>query len=265
MQLHEEHRPKQWADVIGQDKAIRRIQRVGKRGLSGRAYWISGQSGTGKTTIGRLIAAENADDFAVDEIDAQDCTPKRIADIERSCRCRSFGKGGRAIIINEAHGLSKAAIRQLLVTLERIPSHVVWCFTTTVDGQESLFDDQIDAHPLLSRCVELPLSRRGLAEAFAERARTIAQTEGLDGNENGPSVMTHGRAKNHPPKPNYQERKRANGNTILWQSRVCGKGNSGCISKPEQTPASAGTSVYQPKGQRPVSGVELVESVDNGD
>ncbi len=67
------------------------------------------------------------------------------------------------------------------MTLERIPGHVVWCFTTTNDGQESLFDGQIDAHPLLSRCVELSLSRRGLAEAFAGKAKEIAQAEELDG------------------------------------------------------------------------------------
>ena len=49
--------------VVGQGKAIRRIDVLRKRGLSGRAYWLSGQSGTGKTTIARLLAAEIADDF----------------------------------------------------------------------------------------------------------------------------------------------------------------------------------------------------------
>ena len=48
-------------------------------------------------------------------------------------------------------------------------------FTTTSEGQESLFDDQIDAHPLLSRCIELPLAKRDLAQAFAERCQQIAQ------------------------------------------------------------------------------------------
>lgn len=54
-------------------------------------------------------------------------------------------------------------------------------FTTTVEGQDSLFEDAIDAHPLLSRCIELPLARRGLAEAFAKRAHEIADAEGLNG------------------------------------------------------------------------------------
>ena len=88
---------------------------------------------------------------------------------------------GRAYIINEAHGLSKPAIRQLLVLLERLPNHVVVIFTTTSEGQDSLFEEKIDAHPLLSRCQEIPLSRRDLAKPFAERARQIAQAAGLDG------------------------------------------------------------------------------------
>jgi len=44
-----------------------------------------------------------------------------------------------------------------------------------------LFEDCDDSTPLLSRCIVLTLARRGLAEAFAERARAIAQSEGLNG------------------------------------------------------------------------------------
>ena len=90
-------------------------------------------------------------------------------------------KPGRAYLINEAHGLRRDTIRQLLVLLERLPGHVVIVFTTTCDGQADLFEDQIDANPLLSRCVRLDLARRDLARAFAERAKAIAQAEGLDG------------------------------------------------------------------------------------
>ena len=69
----------------------------------------------------------------------------------------------------------------MLVSLERIPPHVVWIFTTTCEGQESLFENYSDGSPLLSRCLDFALARRGLAEAFAKRVQEIAQREGLDG------------------------------------------------------------------------------------
>ena len=67
------------------------------------------------------------------------------------------------------------------VILERLPGHVLWIFTTTCEAQRSMFEGIEDGGPLLSRCVRLELSRRGLAEAFAKRAQTIARAEGLDG------------------------------------------------------------------------------------
>ncbi len=84
-------------------------------------------------------------------------------------------------MINEAHGLRRDTIRQLLVTLERIPAHVLWAFTSTVEGTDSLFEGVDDASPLMSRCIVLPLARRGLADAFAQRAMEIARAESLDG------------------------------------------------------------------------------------
>ena len=181
-QLHEQYRPQAWSEVVGQDKALAKIGRLRKRGLAGRAYWISGQSGTGKTTIARLIASEVASEWCVEEIDATDLSAARVRELERQSACLELGdKPGRAYLVNEAYGLNRAAVRQLLTTLERIPGHVVWVFTTTCDGQEALFEGIDDAHPLLSRCVDLPLARRDLAKAFAGRAREIAEKEGLNG------------------------------------------------------------------------------------
>ena len=93
----------------------------------------------------------------------------------------SWGKGGRAYIVNEAHGLTKAAIRQLLVLLERIPGHACWIFTTTTDGLALFEDAHEDASPLLSRCTEIRLTNQGLAKVFAERVKAVAELEGLDG------------------------------------------------------------------------------------
>ncbi len=180
--LFEEYRPRAWPEVLGQGKAERQVRTLARRGLAGRAYWISGQSGTGKTTIARILAAEVAGRDDVEEVDASDLTPRYLKDMERRMRYFGWGgKGGRAYIVNEAHGLRRDTIRQLLVLLERLPKHVAVIFTTTSDGQEGLFSDAEDAGPLLSRCVYLPLARRNLAKRFATRAKEIAQAEGLDG------------------------------------------------------------------------------------
>jgi DNA polymerase III gamma/tau subunit len=180
--LYEQYRPKAWSEVLGQAKIVGQIQALQKRsGLAGKAYWLSGQSGTGKTTIARLIAADIASAWYIEEIDATSITARTLAEIERVMHLYGGGRGGRAFIINEAHGLNKAAVRQLLVLLEQIPGHVVFIFTTTCEAQEVFFEDKTDAQPLLSRCIRFDLARRGLAELFAQRAYEIASKEGLNG------------------------------------------------------------------------------------
>ena len=58
---------------------------------------MSGQSGTGKTTIARLIAAEVADPLNIEEIDATGLTPAVLRDIEREMNFYGIGqKTGRA-------------------------------------------------------------------------------------------------------------------------------------------------------------------------
>ena len=183
MQLAERARPKTLDDVIGQDRAKKRIECLAKNGLGGRAYWISGLSGTGKTTLAKILADKIAGDFGTDEMDASDCTPKAIKDWEQRLRCKPMGATGWCLVINESHGLRKDAIRQLLVTLERLPAYASVIFTTTNEGQSSLFEDCIDSGPLMSRCTTIQLNSSGpdLELAFACHLRTIAAREGLDG------------------------------------------------------------------------------------
>lgn len=182
MNLYEQYRPRAFDHVLGQDKAVRQIRAVLERGWGGRCYWIAGASGTGKTTLAKIIASQGADDFYVSEYDSADkVSVATVEQISENMCYSAPGKGGRAYIINEAHGLRKAVIRLLLGVLERLPRHVVVIFTTTRIAQEKLFEDQIDADPLLSRCIQVTLTNQGLAKVFAEHCKAIAEREGLDG------------------------------------------------------------------------------------
>jgi replication-associated recombination protein RarA len=181
--LAEKYRPSTWQDVIGQKRIVSTLLAKRDAGkLAGNAYWLSGSSGTGKTTIARLIAAELASEWDTEELNATTLTIGKLDQLEGFLRLRGLSeKGGRAVIVNESHGLRKDVIRELLTRLEPIPAHVVWIFTTSKAGKEALFEDYDDGAPLLSRCIPLELTNQGLAKAFAVRAQEIAQQEGLDG------------------------------------------------------------------------------------
>ena len=69
--LYEAYRPKTWSEIIGQPKAIAKLDRFRKRRgtLAGDCYFLSGSSGTGKTSIALLIAEETSDPWTLTEFD----------------------------------------------------------------------------------------------------------------------------------------------------------------------------------------------------
>jgi len=180
--LADKYRPTRLEDLAGQDTAVQQVRAVLARGWGGRAWWLCGPSGAGKSSLARIIAAVGADDLATEEVDAQWLTPARVRELEEGMRYRHLGqKPGKSVICNESHGLRRDTIRLLLTLLERLPDHVCFIFTTTKQGEQRLFDDDVsgDAAPLLSRCIEVTLATD--TKAFAERAKAVAMAEGIDG------------------------------------------------------------------------------------
>ena len=151
-----------------------------KNDFGGRAFWITGNSGTGKSTIAALIAACLASNFTTFETTGRELTVSDLRNYSQYWRSKVITGDGWALIVNESHGLSKPVVEVLLNLLEKLPDPVVIIFTTTNDGND-LFEEQLDSSPFASRCLSLRLTSRNLCEPFAARAKEVAQLEHLNG------------------------------------------------------------------------------------
>lgn len=196
--LYEIYRPRSLDDIIGQPKAVAALRAITARGAGGRCIFLSGPSGTGKTTLAHIVANTVADPEYITELVGRDLTPAFVRDLRHEMRLLATGKGGRAWIVNEIHGIPRASTELLLGVLEPVPSHVCFIATTTWDGEARLFDENQDAAPFLSRFLQIRLTNQGLAKAFAPRLRHIAQAAGLDGKPESAYVALMAECKNNP-------------------------------------------------------------------
>lgn len=177
MNLAEKFRPKTWSDVVGQDQLKQQIDTIRRtNGLIGQCFWLQGASGTGKTTIARILADEVQPYYDRNEIDAADLSLDQIREWEEMCRRPPVGCDGWAFLVNEAHNLRPASIERLLTTLEKpvVVKHSFWVFTTSEKLLFGVpFGSRVDAFTM-AQDEEVVLS-------FALRLREIAQQEHLDG------------------------------------------------------------------------------------
>ena len=133
MTLYRTHRPKSFAEVIGQKHITQTLQNQIARNDISHAYLFCGTRGTGKTSIAKIFARElNSADLDIFELDAASNNGvDAVRDlIERTKYPPSFGKY-KIYIVDEVHMFSSSAFNAFLKTLEEPPNYVVFILCTT--------------------------------------------------------------------------------------------------------------------------------------
>lgn len=177
IRLYEKYRPERFNQVIGQEKAVAEIREVVKRGIGGKALWITGRSGIGKTSLARITAKQTKKSDIYEFTSPTDFDSKFLKNLKQKFIYRSLNSEFITYIVNEAHLLTKGTIISLLSILEKLPENYCFIFTTTLDGEEQ-FKKNKDSKPFLSRCIRIKLTDQKLSELFINHCMSIADTEG---------------------------------------------------------------------------------------
>lgn len=182
MALYRKYRPTKLDEVIGQPQVTDILAAMAKTGNFAHAFLFTGQRGTGKTTVARILAHLvngldyndniNSSDIDIIEIDAaSNNSVDDIRNLRDSINLAPMKSKYKVYIIDEFHMLSKAAFNALLKTIEEPPEHAIFILATT----------ELQKVPvtILSR-VQRYHFRPLAPELLAKHLRTIADKEHID-------------------------------------------------------------------------------------
>jgi DNA polymerase-3 subunit gamma/tau len=189
--LYRRHRPRTFADMVGQEQVVRTLANAITRGKVHHAYLFVGSRGTGKTSTAKILAASlnceqgptitpcgvcescvsiaNATSLDVMEMDAaSNNSVDDIRDLRERVAYAPLSGRHKVYILDEAHMLSPQAWNAFLKTLEEPPPRTIFVLATT-EAQKVL-------PTVVDRCHRFDFGRPTV-EQVAIVVRRVAATE----------------------------------------------------------------------------------------
>lgn len=150
-ELHLKYRPMSLDKVIGAEDTVAYLKSALDKKDLPHAMLLHGPSGTGKTTIARIIKNE----LGCSDFDYRECNSASyrgidsIREIQSAMRNAPMSGPCRVWLLDESHRLSRDAMEAALKMLEDTPSHVYFILATT--------DPQFLIQAIRTRCHPLPV------------------------------------------------------------------------------------------------------------
>ena len=192
--LYRRHRPRTFADVVGQEHVVRTLSNAVEQGKVHHAYLFVGSRGTGKTSMAKILAAcmncvngptvspcgtcdscvaiASATSLDVIEMDAaSNNSVDDIRDLREKVAYAPVSGRHKVYILDEAHMLSSQAWNAFLKTLEEPPPRTIFVLATT-EAQKVL-------PTVVDRCHRFDFGRPSVEQVATVLARVIEQ-ESID-------------------------------------------------------------------------------------
>ncbi len=197
------YRPQNFSELIGQEHVQKTLANAIESNRLAHGYIFSGQRGTGKTTVARILARclnciqgptatpcgvcssclEISSGSSVDVIEIDAASNRGInemREIRENVRYRPARDKYKVFIIDEAHQITKEAFNALLKTLEEPPEWVVFILCTTEASEIP--------NTIASRCQHFSFRSVDFTELMV-RMKHIAEQEGIDASDEALSVI----------------------------------------------------------------------------
>jgi DNA polymerase-3 subunit gamma/tau len=192
--LYRRHRPRSFAEVVGQEHVVRTLRNAVTGGKVHHAYLFVGSRGTGKTSMAKILAAclncergptiepcgvcdscvsiASATSLDVIEMDAaSNNSVDDIRDLRESVVYAPVSGRHKVYILDEAHMLSTQAWNAFLKTLEEPPPNTVFVLATTEAAKV--------LPTVVDRCHRFDFARPTV-EQLASVVRRVATLESIE-------------------------------------------------------------------------------------